>query len=59
MLSVTSNFTRAAPAGLKHGAARVKLEVTDSMSERLLRLPLWLGIEEHQPQIIEALSAVF
>ena len=48
-----------APAGLKHGAARMKLEVTDSMSERLLRLPLWLGIEDSQPQIIEALSAAF
>ena len=48
-----------APAGLKHGVARVKLEVTDNLSERLLRLPLWLGIEDSQPQIIEALSAAF
>ena len=48
-----------APAGLKHGATRMKLEVTDSMSERLLRLPIWLGIEDKQLQVIEAVSASF
>ena len=48
-----------APAGLKHGRARMKLEVTDSMSERLLRLPIWLGIEDTQSLVIEAVSASF
>ncbi len=48
-----------APAGVKHGVARMKLEVTDSMSERLLRLPIWLGIEDMQSQVIDALSAAF
>lgn len=48
-----------APAGLKHGGVRTKLEVTDNLSERLLRLPIWLGIEDKQVQVIDALSAVF
>lgn len=48
-----------AAAGLKHGVARMKLDVTDNMSERLLRLPIWLGIENKQSQVIEAISAAF
>lgn len=31
------------------------LPVTDSSSERLLRLPLWLGLEEHQDRVIDRL----
>lgn len=48
-----------APAGMKHGVARTKLEVTDGMSERLLRLPVWLGIEEHQSRVVDEILAIF
>ena len=41
------------PAGLGFGRAHGELETTDSTSERLVRLPFWLGIEEHLPFILE------
>jgi dTDP-4-amino-4,6-dideoxygalactose transaminase len=34
-----------APAGLRYGRASGSLEVTDDVSGRLLRLPLWIGME--------------
>jgi dTDP-4-amino-4,6-dideoxygalactose transaminase len=34
------------PAGLRHGRARGDLAVTDDVSGRLLRLPLWPGMED-------------
>lgn len=43
-----------APAGIRFGRAHGALEVTDRVSERLVRLPLWPGIEEHQARVIEA-----
>jgi dTDP-4-amino-4,6-dideoxygalactose transaminase len=36
------------PAGLRHGRAHGDLEVTVSQSERLVRLPLWVGLTEAQ-----------
>lgn len=42
------------PAGLKYGRASGSLRVTERMSERLVRLPLWLGIEEHLPKVLAA-----
>ncbi len=48
-----------APAGRRYGRAQGKLNVTSEMSDRLVRLPLWLGLGEHQEQVIEAvLTAV-
>lgn len=43
-----------APAGLRYARAVGKMEVTDDISVRLVRLPLWLGMEEHQDEIISA-----
>ena len=47
-----------APTGLRLGRAHGDLAVTDSIADRLLRLPLWLGLEEQQAfvtqQIISA-----
>jgi hypothetical protein len=35
------------------------MEHTASVSDRLVRMPLWLGLEEHQPMVIrEALAAM-
>lgn len=40
-----------APAGLRYGRVHGNLEHTNSLSERLVRLPLWLGIEPFQDHI--------
>ncbi len=44
-----------APAGRRYGRAHGDLPVTDDVSERLLRLPMWLGLEEYQVQVIQEL----
>jgi len=44
------------PAGRNFGRANGKLSNTGQLSERLLRLPFWLGIEEELPYIIESLN---
>ncbi len=36
------------PAGQRHGRAHGTLEVTNRQSERLIRLPLWMGLTEAQ-----------
>ena len=41
------------PAGIRYGRPFGKMTVTNSVSERLLRLPLWLGLEEHQDFVIQ------
>jgi dTDP-4-amino-4,6-dideoxygalactose transaminase len=46
------------PMGRKLGRAAGDLRNTVELSERLVRLPLWLGLEEHQEFVIEqALAA--
>jgi dTDP-4-amino-4,6-dideoxygalactose transaminase len=42
------------PAGMKYGRTTTPLPVTDDTSERLIRLPLWLGMEPSQQLIIDA-----
>lgn len=42
------------PAGLKYGRAAADLPVTDSVADRLLRLPMWAGMEDEQTRIIQA-----
>ena len=44
-----------APAGVKYGRAHGDLRVTDDLSGRLLRLPLWVGMEEQQTSIIQTI----
>lgn len=44
-----------APAGLRFGRTPSPLPVTDDLSQRLLRLPLWIGLEEHQQRVIRAI----
>jgi dTDP-4-amino-4,6-dideoxygalactose transaminase len=55
--SVTAVFhyipLHSSPYGRNVGRVAGELDVTDSVSERLVRLPLWLGLEEHQPDVIE------
>ncbi len=47
-----------APAGLRYGRAHGELAVTNDISDRLLRLPLWAGMEERQTEVIQAVMSV-
>jgi dTDP-4-amino-4,6-dideoxygalactose transaminase len=46
-----------APAGLRVGRAVDGLPVTTDLAERLVRLPLWLGLEEEQERVIDSVYA--
>jgi dTDP-4-amino-4,6-dideoxygalactose transaminase len=47
------------PAGLRFGRAHGDLSLTTSLSQRLLRLPMWLGLSEPQQQrVCEVLTAI-
>lgn len=41
------------PAGRKYGRAAGSMSNTDSLSSRIIRLPLWLGLEERIDFVIE------
>lgn len=46
-----------APAGQSLGRSHGELNVTNEMSERLVRLPLWVGLEEQQAEVIQHVMA--
>ncbi|WP_295433055.1 dTDP-4-amino-4,6-dideoxygalactose transaminase [uncultured Thiodictyon sp.] len=46
------------PRGLQVGRAAGELPVTSDLADRLVRLPLWLGLEEQQGRVIEAVGRV-
>jgi dTDP-4-amino-4,6-dideoxygalactose transaminase len=47
------------PAGQRFGRAHGELSLTTSLSERLIRLPMWLGLNEAQQQrVCEVLGAI-
>lgn len=46
------------PAGLKYGRCASKMTVTNEISKRLVRLPLWLGIEERIDYIVRHITEV-
>jgi dTDP-4-amino-4,6-dideoxygalactose transaminase len=47
----------ASPAGKRYGRTHGELEITQRQSERLIRLPLWVGLQdEQQDQVIEVLQ---
>ena len=41
------------PAGKHFSKCKSKMDVTNRIAESLVRLPLWLGIEQHQDFVIE------
>jgi dTDP-4-amino-4,6-dideoxygalactose transaminase len=47
------------PAGRRYGRAAGPLPVTDAMSDRLLRLPLWYGMTVEPDVVIETIAAFF
>ncbi|WP_242109651.1 dTDP-4-amino-4,6-dideoxygalactose transaminase [Luteimonas aquatica] len=46
------------PAGQRYGRAQGDLAVTDAISDRLVRLPLWIGLEAHLDEVLQAADAV-
>jgi dTDP-4-amino-4,6-dideoxygalactose transaminase len=46
------------PAGRKYGCTRGELPVTDDIADRLVRLPLWVGMEDRQIEVIRAVLAI-
>ena len=47
------------PGGMRFGRAHGDLSLTTSLSERLIRLPMWLGLGEAQQQrVCEVLGAI-
>lgn len=47
----------ASPAGERLGRAHGAMRVTEDISDRLIRLPLWLGLEPNQHMVIENVLA--
>jgi dTDP-4-amino-4,6-dideoxygalactose transaminase len=48
-----------APAGLEYGRYDNPLTVTDQLSASLVRLPLWIGLDEHQSNVIDTIKGFF
>ncbi len=48
-----------APAGEKYSRAHGDLTLTNNLSERLVRLPLWIGLEPDQQKVIDTAHAFF
>lgn len=47
------------PGGLKFGRSHGSLKITDHESERLIRLPLWVGItEDEQNRVLDVLNTI-
>lgn len=44
-----------APYGVQHSRQHGDMRHTDQLSERLLRLPLWVGLEQQQARVVSAL----
>lgn len=40
------------PGGMRYGRVSGNINVTESLSERLVRLPLWVGLKESQQELI-------
>lgn len=48
-----------APAGLRFGRAHGALAVTESLADRLVRLPLWYAMGDRQETVIDAVHRFF
>jgi dTDP-4-amino-4,6-dideoxygalactose transaminase len=46
------------PAGKKYGRTSGELQHTGDLADRLLRLPLWVGMDEAQDEVIAQLHAI-
>lgn len=48
-----------APYGRRVGRTAGSMRVTDDIADRLVRLPLWVGLDEHIDRVIDAAHAFF
>ena len=57
-IEVRSHFVplHCSPMGQKHGRVSGPITQTTTLSERLVRLPLWMGVEEFQDVIIKSVK---
>jgi len=46
------------PAGRECSRAHGSMALTDDLSDRLVRLPLWIGLEEHLDRVIDTVKQV-
>ena len=46
------------PAGRRFGRAHGELPVTDDVSDRLIRLPLWIGLEDRLDEVIDQIRSI-
>jgi dTDP-4-amino-4,6-dideoxygalactose transaminase len=46
------------PGGQRFGRAHGALSLTDELSDRLVRLPLWLGMEDRLDEVFDAADAM-
>lgn len=46
------------PCGRETGRANGQLAVTDDISDRLVRMPLWVGLDAHMDEVLEAADRV-
>ena len=44
------------PGGMKFGRVSGEMTHTDDLSARLLRLPLWVGLEAHQDRVLDVMG---
>lgn len=44
------------PAGLKYGRLHGSLKHTEDLANRVLRLPMWLAVEDHIPNVVMSLT---
>lgn len=45
------------PAGRRYSRAHGDLAITDDLSDRLVRMPLWIGLEPHMDDVLAAADA--
>jgi len=45
------------PAGQKYGKCPAPLPITDDVSERIIRLPMWVGFDQHE-RVLDVLSSL-
>jgi dTDP-4-amino-4,6-dideoxygalactose transaminase len=48
-----------APQGRKIGRVVGDMTVTEDLADRLVRLPLWLGLEDHQDAVTDLVASSF
>ncbi len=46
------------PGGIKFGRAHGQMEVTDTLADCLIRLPLWVGLESHIGSIVDKVNEI-